>query len=343
MKPVKRVGLLLLLAIAFLFNSCEENNTRSRLPRSIGNTSEVLVVVQDESLWTGSVGNTLKKYLEVDQYGLPQQESLFKLAHISTSSLSELFQKHHSLIFVDINKKYKKVTLTRFDDKWAKPQVIYKLSAPSNMAFDSTFSGYSHQMINGLNKVERERIMNVFNTTSDIKVMQKFANKFKLKTILPEGFYIAKSEAGFMWLKRDANKYNLGIIAISVPYKDTIQFTNASIAARVMLFMKNYVPGPTDGSFMSLDTTYVRPVSKPVSDFFAPYTVETRGMWRVEHDFMAGPYVAYTFINPVTKELTTLFGYVYKPNKDKRNLLRQIEAILYSTRPYNPKTKANKK
>ncbi len=337
MITMKRVGVLLLLAVAFLFNSCDENNSRSNLPRSIGNTSEVLVVIRDESQWTGDIGKTLKKYLEADQYGLPQQESLFKLAHISTSSLSELFQKHHSLIFIDINKKYKKVKLTRFDNRWAKPQIIYQLSAPSNKAFDTTFAGYSKQIITGLGKVERERIMNVFNAASDIKVMQKFADKFKLKTVFPEGFYVAKSKAGFMWLKRDANKYNLGIIAISVPYKDTIQFTNASIASRIMLFMKNYVPGPTDGSYMSLDTTYVPPVSKPVSDFFVPYTIETRGMWRVEHDFMAGPYIAYTFINPVTKELTTLFGYVYKPNKDKRNLLRQIEALLYSTKAYKIK------
>ncbi len=333
----KNIGILSFLAIIFLFSSCTENNTKSRLPRSIGNTSEVLVVIQDENQWTGTVGKTLKKYLEADQYGLPQQESLFKLAHITGSSLSDLFQKHHSLIFVNINKKYKSVKLTRTDNKWAKPQVIFTLTAPSNKAFEKAFAQYSPQIIKGLNKVERQRIMNVFNAASDIKVMQKFANKFHLRTVLPEGFYVAKSEAGFMWLKRDANKYNLGIIAISVPYKDTIQFSNASIASRIMLFMKNYIPGPTDGSYMSLDTTYVPPVTKPVSDFFVPFTTETRGMWRVEHDFMAGPFVAYTFINPVTKELTTLFGYVYKPNKNKRNLLRQVEALLYSTKAYKTK------
>lgn len=337
MITIKKVGLLSLLAIVFLFNSCEENKTRSKLPRSIGNTSEVLVVIQDEGQWTGNIGKTLKKYLEAYQYGLPQQESLFKLSHINRSLLSELFQKHHSLIFIDINKKYKKIKLTKIENKWAKPQVIYTISAPSNKAFDTTFANYNQEIINGLGKVERERIINVFNAAADIKVMQKFADKFKLKTVLPDGFYIAKNKSDFMWLKRDANKYNMGIIAISVPYKDTVQFTNASIASRIMLFMKNYIPGPTDGSYMSLDTTFVKPVSNPVTGFFVPYTVETRGMWRVEHDFMAGPYVAYTFINPVTNKLTTLFGYVYKPNKDKRNLLRQIEAILYSTKAYRVK------
>lgn len=337
MTVIKRFQLVLLLAIIFILGSCKNNSNRSRLPRSIGNTSEVLVVLQDNNQWEGIAGKTLKKYLQADQYGLPQQESLFKLAHIATNSLSDLFQKHHSIIFVDINKKYKKTKLTKVNDKWAKPQVIYTISAPSNKAFDTAFAGFKDEMIKGLGQVERARIMTVFNLSTNIDVMQKFADKFSLKMTIPDGFYLASDKPGFMWLKLDANKHNLGLMAISVPYQDTLQFSNASIAARIMLFMKNYIPGPTNGSFMTLDTTYVKPVSKPVDDFFVPYTIETRGMWRVEHDFMAGPYVAYTFINPQTQELTTLLGYVYKPSKDKRNLLRQLEAILYSTKEYERK------
>ena len=339
MTKVKNVLFLSLIILIVFFSSCRENKNRSTLPRSIGNTSEVLVVIQDEQQWDGAVGKTLRKYLQADQYGLPQKEGLFKLAHIKAVSLNDLFQKHHNLIFIDINKKYRTTKLTKLEDKWAKPQVIYTLSAPSNIAFDTTFAKFSNQIIGGFGKVERERIMNVFNATADVKVMQKFTDKFSLKTVIPDGFYVAKNEAGFMWLKRDANKYNMGILAISVPYKDTLQFSNASITARLMLFMKNFVPGPTDGSYMSIDTTFVPPVSKTVNDFFVPYTIETRGMWKVEHDFMAGPFVAYTFINPQTKELTTLFGYIYKPNKNKRNLLRQIEAILYSTKAYDAKQK----
>jgi len=337
MSGLKKIPFLALLVITILFSACENNKTRSKLPRSIGNTSEVLVVLQDENQWDGTVGKTIKKYLQANQYGLPQQESLFKLAHIKSHDLSDLLRKHHNLIFIDINTKYKKTKITKVNDKWAKPQVVFTISAPSNKAFDTTFASYSNQIIEGLGEVERARIMNIFNAAADVKVMQKFADKFKLKTVFPEGFYVAKDKPGFMWLKRDANKYNLGLIAISVPYKNKQQFTGKSINARIMMFMKNYIPGPTDGSYMTLDTTYVPPVSKVVDNFFVPYTIETRGMWRVEHDFMAGPFVAYTFINPVTGELTTLLGYVYKPSKAKRNLLRQMEAILYSTQAYKEK------
>jgi hypothetical protein len=326
-----------IMALLLTATSCKENKQRSSMPRSIGNTSEVLVVLQDKEQWDNEVGKTIKKVLGADQYGLPQKESLFKLAHITSDGFGKLFQKHHSILIVNVDKKAQKVKLEKTLNKWAKPQVIFKLTAPDSKTFSKAFEKYSETIIKALNQVERERIMNFFNAAPNIELMQKFADQFKLKMTIPEGFYLAKTEPGFMWFKLDANKHNLGLIAISTPYKDTAQFSNKSITARLMLFMHDYIPGPTEGSWMSIDTVYVPPVSKPVDDFFVPYTVETRGMWRVENDFMAGPFVAYTFINPNTNELVTLLGYVYKPSKEKRDLLRQVEAILYSTQAYDGK------
>jgi hypothetical protein len=79
------------------------------------------------------------------------------------------------------------------------------------------------------------------------------------------------------------------------------------------------------------------PQTKIVTDFFTDYAVEMRGLWRVEHDFMGGPFVSYTFVDWRKNQIVTVFGYVYQPNKAKRNLLRQVEAIIYSTRFYDKK------
>ncbi len=337
MTGIKKISLFaFLLTLIISISSCtEQKKHNSKLPRSIGKTSEVLIVLQDEQQWKNEIGKTLKEILEADQYGLPQKEPMFSLAHVTMKGFGELFQKHHSIIIVNIDKKAKTAKLEKNVNKWASPQVVYKLTAPDNDAFVKAFKTSSPEIIKTLNQIERKRIMNFYNGAPNIELMQKFADKFKLKMTIPAGFYLAKDKPGFMWFKLDANKYNLGLMAISTPYKDTAQFSNKSITARLMLFMYDYVPGPTEGSWMSIDTTFVPPVSKHVDDFFVPYTIETRGMWKVEHDFMAGPFVAYTFINPATNELVTLFGYVYKPNKDKRDLLRQVEAILYSTKEYN--------
>jgi hypothetical protein len=66
------------------------------------------------------------------------------------------------------------------------------------------------------------------------------------------------------------------------------------------------------------------------TDFLVEYAVEIRGIWKVHNDFMGGPFVSYTFVNPNNNKIITLYGYVYKPNTEKRDLLRQVETILYS-------------
>jgi PAS domain S-box-containing protein len=53
---------------------------------------------------------------------------------------------------------------------------------------------------------------------------------------------------------------------------------------------------------------------------------------KMEGDFMGGPFVSYTFLDPKYKRIVTIDGYVYFPGQDKKNLLRQVEAIIYSFR-----------
>ncbi|HQQ12075.1 MAG TPA: DUF4837 family protein, partial [Bacteroidales bacterium] len=91
-----------------------------------------------------------------------------------------------------------------------------------------------------------------------------------------------------------------------------------------------YVPGPSDGSFMTTDKEFVKPKLVKTTHFVTDYATEVRGMWNVTGDFMAGPYLSYTFVNPASQQLVTAEGYIYYPNKDKRDQLRQLEALLHS-------------
>ena len=94
--------------------------------------------------------------------------------------------------------------------------------------------------------------------------------------------------------------------------------------------VEKYIPGPIDGSYMTTDKEFLKPVFKTLPDFPAGYAVETRGLWNVVGDFMAGPFVSYSIVNPESDKIITAEGWVYYPNKDKRDLLRQLESILYS-------------
>lgn len=57
--------------------------------------------------------------------------------------------------------------------------------------------------------------------------------------------------------------------------------------------------------------------------------VEMYGLWDVEHYFMGGPYVSYTTVNKELGEVITVDCYVYSPKVDKRNMLRELQHMIY--------------
>ena len=142
---------------------------------------------------------------------------------------------------------------------------------------------------------------------------------------------MASKKAEFMWIRKEVEKFSQGIVIISHPYQDTAQFSQASIISRINLAMQQYIPGSVDGSYMTTDDEFVIPQSEVIGDFITDYTIETVGLWKVEKDFMGGPFISYTFIDERNNSIVTILGYVYQPNKTKRDLLRQLEAIIYST------------
>jgi hypothetical protein len=329
--------ILLIVSTTLIISSCKQEKEKSAVSRSIGNTSEILVVVQNENQWNGKIGKAIRDYFGEAQYGLPQEEPLFKLSHITVNSLNDMFKKHRNLLIVDINPKAEKANVEFVKNHWAKPQRVFKITAPDAGAFIKTFDAYKKRMMQEYNQAERERILTVFRPDNDVKVVEKLTKNFGLKMIIPKGFYVAKEKPGFMWIRKEAVSYSQGLVIISVPYEDTAQFSRKSILARTADYLMKYVPGPTQGSFMSVDMKNMPPKATVVTDFFTDYAVEIRGLWRVEHDFMGGPFVSYTFSDWRKNRIITIFGYVYQPNKAKRNLLKQMEAIIYSVRFYDGK------
>ena len=76
------------------------------------------------------------------------------------------------------------------------------------------------------------------------------------------------------------------------------------------------------------------------SEYFAPTleyfkyrgrdVAQVRGMWEVQNDFMGGPFVSHSFYSADGKEILVAEAWVYAPQTDKRQHLRQVESLLYS-------------
>jgi len=321
-------AILLFSALLILAFSC--NEPEQRIARSVGATSEILVVTQNDAQWDAEPGIAVRDFFGQDQYGLPQSEPLFKLSDINVDKLSDMFKKHRNLFVIEINTKLKEAVVETRSDLWAKPQRVIKITAPDYTTWVEAFDKNKEGFRLLYERSERERLLTIFRPTAKVDMMEPVQKTFGFKMIIPEGFYIAKQDQNFMWLRKETNDFSQGLIIYQRPYRDTINFSrNSIIKVRDSLVML-HIPGPTEGSFMTTDKEFVPPVTTKTQNFVTEFAVETRGMWNLIGDYMAGPFLSYTFVNPKNNQLITVEGYVYAPNKDKRDHLRQLEALIYS-------------
>ena len=329
MKRHNTLTWVLLLAVLTVLSSCEREQTAKK-DRSAGGTSEILVVTQNDEQWDGMIGDTIRAFFLKAQYGLPQPEAMNKLTHINVGNFSDMFKKHKSLLLVEIDPKLDKPIVETGEDLWAAPQRVIKIMAPDRTSWCETFNSYKDAYKVMFDQVERNRIMSVLRPSTDNQIVKRIQDKHGFKITIPTGFYIAKDEPDFMWLRKELPKNSFGIFIYTTPYKDTMQLElNSLISVRDRLLQK-YVPGPADGSFMTTEKEFVPPVVNYISTFPTGFAAEMRGMWCLVGDYMAGPFVSYSFPDEKTGDLVTLEGYVYYPNHDKRDDLLQLESILYS-------------
>lgn len=326
----RQFNLVVVIALAVLVAACGNNPGTAKKDRSVGGTSEIMIVTQNDEQWNGSIGDSLRHFFLDYQYGLPQPEARNELAHINLAGFSDMFKKHKNIIEVEINPSLEKAVAETAVDLWAAPQRYIKISAPNITAWVELFDNQKEVYQQWFDQVERERIMNVFRPTKDEAIADAIAKKFGFTLTVPQGFYIAKDEPDFMWIRKEQERSSACLVIYQTPYKDTVQFSTPSLVAMRDMMMQQYIPGPLDGSYMATETEFVPPMVTTVRDFPAGYTVEMRGMWRVVNDFMGGPFVSYTFADSRTGNLVTVEGYYYEPNQKKRNQLLQLQSILYS-------------
>jgi hypothetical protein len=332
MKKYNKPTFFLMALLLIMASSCGDKKDGSKKDRSAGGTSEILVVTQNDEQWDGMIGDTIRAFFLQPQYGLPQPEAINKLAHINVSGFNDMFKKHKCLLIVEINPNLDKPVVETGEDLWAVPQRVMKIVAPNRTAWCQTFNEQKEAYKVMYDKVERERIMTILRPSNDTKITQRIKEKMGFDMTIPSGFFISKDEPDFLWIRKELEKNSFGIFIYTTPYKDTLQLELNSLVSTRDRMLQKYVPGPADGSFMTTEKEFVPPVLNYISTYPTGFAAEMRGMWCLVGDYMAGPFISYTFPDNRTGNLVTLEGYVYYPNHDKRDDLLQLQALLYSIR-----------
>lgn len=329
---MKKLSLILavLFSLTSLYSCVDEKSKEIKKARSVGGSSEILMVTQNDDQWNGQMGQAVRDFFEAEQYGLPQPEKNFKVSHINLDALNDMFKKHRNLIIAKIDKDIKNPLVETQRNWMSEPQFVIRITASSPESWVRTFETQRDGLKLLFDDNERKRFQDFFRPSTDPKIVAQIKKKFGVSMNIPEGYYIANNSDNFMWLLQRHDDKDMAFMIYELPYKDTADLNPDNIIRVRDSIVKKHIPGPLDGSYMTTDKEFIKPIFKTIPNFPAGYAVETRGLWNVVGDFMAGPFVSYSIVDPTSSKIITAEGWVYYPNKDKRDLLRQQESILYS-------------
>ena len=302
-----------------LIFSCKENNSELLLPESNGTINSISVVIDDD-LWDSEIGDLIRKEFAYPIYGLPQMEPIFDLKQIPTSVFSGFATNSRSILKVGLSSKERFAT---YKNKYAKPQLIVDLGSVSQQKLTEQISSSKDKALSKFYAHEiAEKQRRVLKSKNPTKLIRE---KFGFDILFSSSYRIAKSSEDFLWFRRDTEQgsVNFYISKIKNKNKPNINLIRDSIS-------KKFIPGPIEKTHMSTDQGYI-PKSKEFQLTESLKLTETRGIWEVKNQFMAGPFINHTVAhknNP--EELYILEGFVYSPGTTKRDYIFELEAIFKS-------------
>ncbi|MCX6236600.1 MAG: DUF4837 family protein [Bacteroidia bacterium] len=300
----------------------------SSLMKSVtGKPGETVVVISKE-LWSGDVGDTISRYLSQPQLCLPQEEPILTVVNVPPDAF-KTFETTRNIVLTRILPSVTEPSVTIQYDVWAKPQVVVSVQAPDEAAFIKIFAEKSDMIIATILRAEKMRLMAMYAQSKykEETISDSLIKKHRFNLNIPRGYDIVKDTSDFVWIRYESPLTSQGILAYWYPYVSDSAFATSSLLHKRDSILRRNVPGALPGSFMSTEKRFI------VSQIFknsGNYSVEIRGLWKVEGDFMGGPFVSLSTLDLAHKRVITVEGYLYSPKYNKRDYLRQVEAMIYS-------------
>ena len=306
-------------------------------PISSGRPYEVLVVA-DDKCWM-SPDSALFHVLDTDVPGLPQSERSFRISRVRPEYFERAMRIFRNIIIVDIQPSV--YTQTKFKytrDAYSSPQMIMTIQSPSQEDFADYVSKHGNVIVDFFTRAEMNRQIAVLENKHSDYVSTKVKSMFDCDVWVPGELTATKQGENFFWAGTNAATGDQNFVIYSYPYTDKDTFTKEYFVHKRDSVMKINIPGAREGMYMETDSlmTDVRPIN--VQD---EYALEARGLWRVKGDFMGGPYVSHVRLDKVNQRIIVSEIFVYSPDKMKRNLVRQMEASLYTLKLPGSKQEGN--
>ncbi len=307
----------LALSLVLLFCSCD--NRRGLLPPSGGKLYEVLLV--------GDSADIVRGALQADMPGLPQGEPQFDVSSTDSAAFGATLRTTREIVVVRTSPRLYATVRIRYDrNVWAEPQMVVTLTAPSMKMVSDSIGRIAPTLLRLLNAAEMRKSMAMLRDHRNAKAERLVDSMFHVRMWIPLDMVSSRKGRDFAWFSNGSPSVMSNIVVYKVPR------LGDPVAQRDSALARN-IKGETDRMHMATVASTVA--------MNAAGTV-FRGLWEMEGDNMGGPFVCRRVRLPEgdSNSDVVVEGFVFAPGKNKRNAMRQMEAVLHSINRTRPSKQA---
>lgn len=311
-------GLMTVVAV-LLLTGCKDAGGLK--PKSGGQPYDVVVTGGDSGA-VATVGDMLRS---VTVAGLPQKERAFRVT--AAESEPEGAMKYaRCIVWTVEDGDGNGTTRVRFErDVYAKPQIIIYVCGPS-AALKSKKARRTGRTVSAMiNRFERDAAIAELRRRYNAKAAQTADSLFGHTIRVAPEMTGMKTGQDFIWVS-DQSATAMGNVCVYSYRGDSLDATRA-VAVRDSVMRAN-IPGETPQMFMVTAAT-PQPAAT-VRDFGGRKVMVMRGLWEMEGGAMGGPFVSHSVADTARGRIITAEAFVFAPGKKKGNIIRQLEAALYT-------------
>ncbi len=320
--------ILVLVFSIIIISSCTTSDTKSLKPLPSGAPGD-LVIVMNESYWDSAPGDSLLNIVASPYEALPKPEPMFNVIHVTHKGFGKTIKQQRNIIVTKIGKDQPEAIILIKKDLWAKTQLLVSILAPTREEFVSLIDTNREKIIALLNDAERQRLMDVNKGNRDNKIEAVLKEKYHIDLRIPKGYKTDVNTKDFLWLSHEYRDIIQGLFVYTYDYSDPDNFKRDYLVEKRNEVLKRNVPGEIEGSFMITE-----PLFPPIMSEFSmneKYAIELQGLWRMQDGYaMGGPFISLVQLDEKRNKIITVEGFVFAPAHKKRELIRQMESILYS-------------
>lgn len=330
MKKKSIYSVILLYCGLFLITSCGKNKvgTIAKVDNfSSGKAGEIILIMDDNS-WNEENRTTIKSFLTQPQPAIPQKEPMFDILTFENKDFTSFFQRHRNIVHFDVNADASANTFNIERNKWTSPQVYVYIRGCDATTCLALFLEHKEEILKELYENDLRRLQTAFAKNKEPNIEKLVRSKFGINISVPQQYFVASEKDDFLWLRYKTIKNDRFIMIYKYPAKE---MTDKFLMDTRDTFTKKYIPGALPKAYPVLSRHLGFPIIEKVK--IGKFDgVEMRGLWESVNDNMGGPFYSFTFLDNSGENYITVDGFVYAPQENKRDYIREVEAIVKTVR-----------